>query len=48
MSKNGSTLMRKPGHQTSQSALVLIHHQDQHSMKQATAMAQVIQTGDID
>ena len=28
--------------------LVLIHHQGQHSMKQATAMAQLIQTGDID
>ena len=28
--------------------LVLIHHQDQYSMKQATAVAQVIQTGDID
>ena len=28
--------------------LVLIHHQGQHSMKQATAVAQVIQTGDID
>ena len=28
--------------------LVLVHHQGQHSMKQATAMAQVIQTGDID
>ena len=27
--------------------LVVIHHQGQHSMKQATAMAQVIQTGDI-
>ena len=28
--------------------LVLIHHQGQHSMKQATAVAQVIQTGNID
>ena len=28
--------------------LVLIHHQGQHSMKQATAVAQLIQTGDID
>ena len=28
--------------------LVLIHHQGQHSMKQATAMAQLIQTGNID
>ena len=28
--------------------LVLIHRQGQHSMKQATAMAQLIQTGDID
>ena len=28
--------------------LVLVHHCGQHSMKQATAMAQVIQTGDID
>ena len=28
--------------------LVLIHHQGQHSMKQATAMAQLIQTGDVD
>ena len=28
--------------------LVVIHHQGQYSMKQATAMAQVIQTGDID
>ena len=28
--------------------LVLIHHQGQHSMKQATAMAQLIHTGDID
>ena len=28
--------------------LVLVHHRGQHSMKQAAAMAQVIQTGDID
>ena len=28
--------------------LVLIHHQGQHSMKQPTVVAQVIQTGDID
>ena len=28
--------------------LVLIHYQGQHSMKQATAMAQLIQTGNID
>ena len=28
--------------------LVLIHHQGQHTMKQATAVAQLIQTGDID
>ena len=28
--------------------LVLVHHQGQHSMKQATAMAQLIQTGDVD
>ena len=28
--------------------LVLVHHRGQHSMKQATAMAQVIQAGDID
>ena len=28
--------------------LVLVRHQGQHSIKQATAMAQVIQTGDID
>ena len=28
--------------------LVLIHHQGQHSMKQAATMAQVIQTSDID
>ena len=28
--------------------LVLIHHQGQHAMKQATAVAQLIQTGDID
>ena len=28
--------------------LVLIHHRGWHSMKQATAMAQVVQTGDID
>ena len=28
--------------------LALIHHQGQHGMKQATAMAQLIQTGDID
>ena len=28
--------------------LVLIHHQGLHSMKQAAAMAQLIQTGDID
>ena len=28
--------------------LVLIHHQGQHSMKQATAMAQLILTGEID
>ena len=28
--------------------LVLIHHQGQHSMKQATAVARVIQTGGID
>ena len=28
--------------------LVLIHHQDQHGMKQATAMAQLMQTSDID
>ena len=28
--------------------LVLIHHQGHHTMKQATAMAQLIQTGDID
>ena len=28
--------------------LVLIQHQGQHTMKQATAVAQVIQTGDID
>ena len=28
--------------------LVLIHHQGQHSMKQATAVAQLIQTGDVD
>ena len=28
--------------------LVLIHHQGQHSMKQATAMAQLIQKSDID
>ena len=27
--------------------LVLIHHQGQHSMKQATAMAQLIQKGKI-
>ena len=27
---------------------LLIHHQGQHTMKQATAMAQLIQTGDID
>ena len=27
--------------------LVLVHHRGQHSMKQATAMAQVIQTGDF-
>ena len=28
--------------------LVLIHHQGQHTMKQATAVAQLIQTGDVD
>ena len=28
--------------------LVLIHHQGQHTMKQATAVAQLIQTGNID
>ena len=28
--------------------LLLIHHQGKHNMKQATAMAQLIQTGDID
>ena len=28
--------------------LLLIHHQGQHSIKQATAMTQLIQTGDID
>ena len=28
--------------------LVLIHHQGQHSMKQATAVAQLVQAGDID
>ena len=28
--------------------LLLIHHQGQHSMKQATAVAQLIHTGDID
>ena len=28
-------------------SLVLIRYQGQHSMKQATAMAQLIQTGDI-
>ena len=28
--------------------LVLVHHRGQHSMKQTSAMAQVIQTGDID
>ena len=28
--------------------LLLIHHQGQHSMKQATAVAHLIQTGDID
>ena len=28
--------------------LVLIHHQGQHSMKQPTVVAQVIQTADID
>ena len=28
--------------------LVLIHHQGQHTMKQATAMAQLIQTSDVD
>ena len=28
--------------------LVLIHHQGQHSMKQATAVAQLIQTGGVD
>ena len=28
--------------------LVLVHHHGQHSMKQATTMARVIQTGDID
>ena len=28
--------------------LVLIHHRGQHTMKQATAVAQLIQTGDVD
>ena len=28
--------------------LLLIHHQGQHTMKQATAVAQLIQTGDVD
>ena len=28
--------------------LVLVHHQGHHSMRQATVVAQVIQTGDID
>ena len=28
--------------------LVLIHHQGQHNMKQTTAVAQLIQTGDVD